>query len=426
LVALKTLLPEWSEVPWAVQQFRFEAQAAARLRHANRVRILHLGEHHGVPYFAMELIDDPDLAQHAAAGNVSKEDAVRYVAEVAEAAHEAHERGLIHRDIKPRNILLRFDAGRGEALLTDFGVARPTDAAPAAGVANVVGTLPYMSPEQTRDAQTVTPVSDVYSLGATLYELLTGAPPFRAPDVPRLMNAIRDDPPVRPRRVRPDVSRRIERICLKCLEKDPGERYPMAAALAQVLRGYLLDVRHARNMIGMGSLYLFLALLVFLLNAAVYLLTLGLTPETAATREPVIWALIFAMYPALFSVFLLAPATEAGEEYNLSRRELWAAGGGKMFAAISISIALRSAFANDPLTAILLVYVVFAALTGMAVFAQISKMDRKLYVFPALYWLVGIVMVFRLEYTPLLYGVLSLVALTLFGLFLRRLGKELR
>jgi hypothetical protein len=425
LVALKTLLPDWSAVPWAVEQFRFEAQAAARLRHPNRVRILHLGEHHGVPFYAMELIDGPDLARRAADGKVSKEDAVRYVAEVAEATHEAHLRGLIHRDIKPRNILLRFDAGRAEALLTDFGVATPTDAAPAAGAANVAGTLAYMSPEQTRDSRAVTPASDVYSLGATLYDLLTGSPPFRAPDAPRLMNAVREDPPVHPRRVRPDVSRRIERVCLKCLEKDPGKRYPTAEALAKALRDYLLDVRHARHMIGMGSLFLILAPLMLLLNAAVYLLTLAFTPETAGTLEPVIWTLIFAMYPALFSVFLLAPATEAGQEHNLSRRELWAAWGGKLFAAVSISVALRSAFANDPLTAIRLVYVVFAALSGMAVFSQVSKMDRRVYVFPALCWLAGIVMVFRLEYSPLLYGVLCLVAVTSFGLYLRRLGKEL-
>jgi predicted Ser/Thr protein kinase len=424
LVALKTLLPEWSTVPWAVEQFRFEARAAARLRHPNRVRILHLGEHHGVPFYAMELIDGSDLARHAAAKKVRDEIAVRYVAEVAEAAHEVHQRGLIHRDIKPRNILLRREEGRDETLLTDFGVATPADAAPADGEANVVGTLPYMSPEQTQDSRTVTAASDVYSLGATLYELLTGSPPFRAPDRLRLVKAIREDPPVRPRRVQPDVSRQIERICLRCLEKDPRDRYPTALALAQALRAYLLDVHHARHLVGMGSLFIIFSLLMFLLNAAVYLLTWAFTPATAGYLEPVIWALIFAMYPALFGVFLLAPATEAGHEHILSRRELWSIWGGKMFAAITISIALRAAFAHEALTAIRLAYVVFAALSGMASFAQISRMDRRLYVSAGLCWLVSIAMVFWLEYAPLLYGVLCLAGIP-YGLYLRRLGKEL-
>src|SRR5262249_47217786 len=146
---------------------------------------------------------------------------------------------------------------------------------------------PYMSPEATRDARTVTPASDVYSLGATLYELLTGSPPFRAPDRPSLMKAIREDPPVRPRRVQPDVSRRIERICLKCLEKDPRDRYPTALALAQALRGYLLEVRYARHMVGMGSLIMIFGPLMFLLNAAVFLLTLAFTPATAGYLEPI-------------------------------------------------------------------------------------------------------------------------------------------
>lgn len=216
------------------------------------------------------------------------------------------------------------------------------------------------------------------------------------------------------------------RTCVaSCLEKDPRKRYPTAEALARALRDYLLDVRHAKHVIGMGSHYLLLAPLMFLLNAAVYLLTLVFTPATGGYIEPVIWGSIFAMYPALFSGFLLAPAMETGQEHTLSRRELWAAWGGKMFAAISISIALRAAFASDPVTAIRLVYVVFAALSGMAVFSQVSKMERRLYLFPATCWLVGIAMVFWLEYSPLLYGILCLVNVTLFGLYLRRLGKEL-
>jgi serine/threonine-protein kinase len=436
-VALKMLRPDWiagleeQHARKAVEQFRFEAQAAARLRHPNRVRILHLGEHQGLPFYAMELIDGPDLAQQARGIGVSKQDAVRYVAEAAEAAHEAHEQGLIHRDIKPHNILLRLEADHAEALLTDFGLAKPLDTVPAESneQGRIAGTFAYMSPEQTQNADRVTAASDVYSLGATLYDLLTGKPPFRpeASQAPvELLRRIREEPPVPPRRLRPDVSRDIDRICLRCLHKDPEARYPSALALAQELRRYLLQVRYARHLIGMGTLFIVLGPLMLLLNTAVFLLTQWFAVSGAAWLEPIIWASIFAMYPALFSVFLLAPATESGQEHALSRRELWSIWGGKMFAALSISVALRAAFGHDPVTAIRLVYVVFAALSGMAVFTLVSKMDPRLRGLALGSWLVGIVMVFRLEYAPLLYGVYCLLGVTLFGLYLRRLGGELR
>jgi hypothetical protein len=437
LVALKMLRPDWlagmeeQRAGKAIEQFRFEARAAAKLRHPNRVRILHLGEHQGLPFYAMELIDGPNLAERAAANGVSKQDAVRYVAEAAEAAHEAHEQGLIHRDIKPHNILLRFEASQGEALLTDFGLAKPlggTEAEPN-GQGRLAGTLNYMSPEQTLDADRVTPASDVYSLGATLYDLLTGKPPIRpepSKSPAELLRRIREEPPVPPRQVRPDVSRDIERICLRCLHKEPDQRYPSAWSLAQDLRRYLLQVRYARHFIGMGTLFIVLGPLMLLLNTAVFLLTQWFAVSGTAWLEPVIWALIFTMYPALFSVFVLAPATESGQEHALSRRELWAIWGGKMFAALSISVALRVAFPHDPVTAIRLVYVVFAALSGMAVFTLVSKMEPRLQSLALGNYLVGIVMVFRLEYAPLLYGVYCLVGPVLFGLYLRRLGGELR
>src|SRR5262249_7351900 len=161
---------------------RNEARAAARLQHPNRVRILHSGEHEGRPFYAMEFIQGCSLAHKLKQGGVSQHAVVEYLASIAEAVQEAHERGILHRDIKPGNILI--DERTDEAKLTDFGLAiiAPSGAGPAEQSVReqvrVAGTLPYMSPEQTQDADSVTVRSDVYSLGATLYEALTGVQPF--------------------------------------------------------------------------------------------------------------------------------------------------------------------------------------------------------------------------------------------------------
>ncbi len=422
LVALKMLRPG-SVGQEIVEQFRIEAQAAARLRHPNRVRILHLGEHEGQPFYAMELIDGCSLAEKASQPNgLSKGAAVKYLASVAEAAHEAHQHGILHRDVKPHNILI--DQSSDEALLADFGLARMSSPL-AAGEGNVrqharlAGTLPYMSPEQTQDADSVDERSDVYSLGATLYELLTGTPPFQAESRQQLLDKIRHEEPIPIRQRRPDVSPRIEQICLKCLEKRPEHRYPTALELAHELRRYLREVHVASNFTTMGTLYVVLGPVVLFINLLVFLLL------RIHYSEPVIWLVIFSMYPALFSVFLLAPRSEVGQESAITRLELWSIWGGKMFAAISISIAMRVAFPHEPERVLHLVYPVFAALSGMAAFAMCSKMEWKLYALPATVWLVGIAMAFYLEWAPILYGILCCLGLPCFGLYLRRLGKEL-
>ncbi len=433
IVALKMLHPDWIErldldsQHKAIGQFQFEVQAAARLRHPNRVRILHLGQQDGRPFYAMELIEGKSLAEKIKqAEGVSKEAALRYLASIAEAVHEAHQRGILHRDLKPHNILI--DERTDEALLSDFGLAKMDRPAPAVEVCEesvrsqvrLAGTIPYMSPEQTEDADRVTPASDVYSLGATLYELLTGKPPFEGKSRQELIDRIRYKKVVPPRKRRPGVSPRIEAICLKCLEKDPEERYRTALEFAQELRRYLQDVRHAGNFVGMGTLMLVLAPVVLLINLGVYLLI------QHNAWEPFIWLLMFSMYPALFSVFLLAPPKDSGHEGALSRRELWGIWGGKLFAALSISIALRVHFATEPKTALLLVYPVFAALSGMAVFAWVSKMPRVLYLLAAGCWFTGIyMMIGRLERAPLYYGLACLVGCSIWGLYLRKLGKEL-
>jgi serine/threonine protein kinase len=411
-----------------IDQFRLEVKAAARLRHPNRVRILHLGEHDGHPFYVMELIEGCSLADRVKqAPGVSKEATVKYLASVAEAVHEAHQHGILHRDLKPRNILI--DERTDEALLTDFGLAQMERGSPAGetfekpGVrqqARLAGTLPYMSPEQTWDPDRVTEASDVYSLGATLYELLTGRPPFTGQSRTELLERIRKENPAPPRQHRRDVNRRIEAICLKCLHKDPAHRYPTALQFAQALRHYLQEVRYARNFTSMGTLFLGLGPVVFLLNFAVYLLL------HTHFYEPVIWVVMFSPSLALFSVFLLAPPKEAGLEPSYSRVEMWSIWGSKFFAALSISIALRWRTSCEPQRAMLLFYPAYAALSGMAAFSQVSKMTWKPKLLAAAWGPAAVAMVFQLEWAPVIYGLYSLVGSVLFGVYLRKLGKELR
>jgi len=234
-----------------------------------------------------------------------------------------------------------------------------------------------------------------------------------------MMEQIRHENPTPPRQHRPDVSPLIEQICLKCLRKNHGERYATAQELAQAVRGYLNQVGYARNFTTMGTLFIGLAPVILAINLTVYFLL------QSHVWEPVIWTVMFAMYPALYGVFLLAPAQEAGQANYLSRVELWSIWGAKLFAAVSISIALRVAFWDELGKALVLVYPVFAALSGMAVFVMVAKMPRILYFVPAATWLTGIAMVFHLEWAPILYGICALLGLLLYGLYLRKLGMEL-
>jgi serine/threonine-protein kinase len=245
-VAVKMILAGNLASPELVRRFHAEAKAAARLRHANIVHIHEVGQLHGQDFFAMEYIEGESLAQRIAHGPVDAATAVRLTATVARAVEHLHQQGIIHRDLKPSNILL--DAG-GQPYVSDFGLAKIFVAGSdmtATGV--IAGTPSYMAPEQASGRRAeIGPATDVYSLGAILYELLTGVPPFRAESpLDTLMEVLSSDPPM-PRSLDRHIPRGLELICLKCLAKEPQERYASAAALADDLdrfaRGEVLQVR---------------------------------------------------------------------------------------------------------------------------------------------------------------------------------------
>jgi serine/threonine protein kinase len=235
-VALKTMrYREPADSP-NLARFRIEAEAVARLDHPHVVRIHDFGEHDGRPYFSMELVEGGSLAARLAAGPLAPHDAARLAETLARAMHYAHQRHIIHRDLKPANVLLTAD---GVVKVADFGLARRLDEGGRITVTHtVMGTASYMAPEQAEGKKEVGPAADVYALGAILYEMLTGQPPFRAQTRELTILLVIADEPVRPTRLRADLPPELEEVCLKCLEKDPGQRYATALDLAEDLKRF--------------------------------------------------------------------------------------------------------------------------------------------------------------------------------------------
>jgi serine/threonine protein kinase/ABC-type amino acid transport substrate-binding protein len=248
LVALKMILGGSQAGSAEVQRFRVEAEAAARLDHLYIVPIYEVGTHEGRHFFSMKLVEGGTLASRRqefvlseAAENPSfaeerQRTIARLLAKVAQAVQCAHDNGILHRDLKPGNILL--DAHR-EPHVADFGLAKPVEGGSTLTQTGViVGTPSYMSPEQAQGKKNLGPAADIYSLGAMLYELLTGRPPFHGDTALDTLMQVTNRDPARPRSVNRAVSRDLETICLKALAKDPERRYRSAGELADDLQRF--------------------------------------------------------------------------------------------------------------------------------------------------------------------------------------------
>jgi tetratricopeptide (TPR) repeat protein/tRNA A-37 threonylcarbamoyl transferase component Bud32 len=237
-VALKMLIAGAYAGPHEQARFQREAEAVASLRHANIVQVYDVGDHQGWPYFTMELLEGGSLAQALAGTPQPARQAAVLLATLAEAIGEAHRGGIVHRDLKPANILLAAD---GTPKIADFGLARHFDGEPVLTQSGArMGTPSYMAPEQVvGKAGAVGPAADIYALGALLYEMLTGRPPFRGETVSETERQVVVNDPVPPSRLNPRVPRDLETICMKCLHKDPQRRYAHAAALAEDVRRFV-------------------------------------------------------------------------------------------------------------------------------------------------------------------------------------------
>jgi hypothetical protein len=238
LVALKVIGTAGRIGHEELVRFRTEAEAAARLQHANIVQVHEVGEHDGQPFVALEYVEGGSLAQKINGTPLPAAQAAELLQPLARAMHHAHQRGVVHRDLKPANVLLTAD---GMPKVTDFGLARCLDAGTGqTRTGAILGTPSYAAPEQARAAPgAATPLADVYGLGATLYECLTGRPPFKAETALETMRQVVNDEPVPPRRLHSKVPHDLETICLKCLEKEPARRYASALDLTEDLGRFL-------------------------------------------------------------------------------------------------------------------------------------------------------------------------------------------
>src|SRR5213594_3930504 len=237
-VALKVIgLGQWATQAH-LKRFRLEAEAAASLDHPCIVPIYEVGEREGQCYFSMKFVEGGQLDEVVKHTPLSIRQAVELIAKVARTVHYAHEHGILHRDIKPGNILL--DA-KGEPHLTDFGLARLVETeSTVTRTMEVLGTPSYMAPEQAvGNNAAISSLTDVYGLGAVLYQLLTGQPPFAGGTTYETIKLLLDTEPRSPRLLNPKIDRDLSTICLKCLEKDSQRRYPSALALAEDIERWL-------------------------------------------------------------------------------------------------------------------------------------------------------------------------------------------
>jgi WD40 repeat protein len=244
LVALKMVLAGGHARAEELTRFRREGEAVAQLQHPNIVQIYEVGEAEGRPFFSLEFCAAGSLAGRLAGTPLPAEQAARLVETLAGAVQAAHTAGVIHRDLKPANVLLAGEPGapldRLQPKVTDFGLAKKLDdASHQTASGEVMGTPSYMAPEQAAGkVKEMGPACDVYSLGAILYECLTGRPPFRAATPWETVRQVIADEPVSPRQLQPKTPRDLETVCLKCLEKEPQRRYASAEELAVDLRRF--------------------------------------------------------------------------------------------------------------------------------------------------------------------------------------------
>jgi predicted Ser/Thr protein kinase len=437
IVALKMILPGKLANPADLQRFRTEAEATARLQHPNIVTVYEVGEVDGQHFYSMDFIEGPSLSQRLARGPLPGRQAARLVRIVAQAMHHTHRHGILHRDLKPSNILL--DA-QDEPHITDFGLAKKLDAdSSQTRTGLIMGTPSYMAPEQAAGkVKELGPACDVYGLGAILYELLTGRPPFRSDTPLDTLAHVLERDPAPPRLLNPKVDRDLETICLKCLEKDPRCRYASAAALAQDLEHYLVGEsisarsfnvldrlvwtldrsQHAIEFRTWGRMLLWFGVIVFLGHLLTFVLVE--TGQAAPWR----WLARGGQFVLMGILFWHYRAGRSFLPTSSAERQLWSIWIGYLVAFVTSWLVSKELVPPGQHWDELGVYPFSAVLTGLAFFAMGSNYWGQCYAIGLAFIGLAALMPLKLDLAPLAFGVGWSVAFVMLGLHVRRIGRE--
>ena len=413
-VAVKMLLRSDLATAADLVRFRSEAEAAARLDHPGIVSIYEVGERHGHPFYSMQLIEGTTLSRRLASGPLAPREAAGLLAKVADAVQAAHEGGVLHRDLKPSNILI--DAF-GEPHVTDFGLAKRLEIAESVThTGAILGTPCYMSPEQAAGSRgDVAPASDVWSLGAILYQTLTGRPPFQASSpMDTLLAVLESDPPV-PRSIRPAIDRDLEMIVLKSLQKPQELRYASAEQLAadlrafvagdpvQARRGGLADVaarlfretHHAVVLENWGLLWMWHSVVVL----ALCVTTDVLAWQGVTTRWPyvVLWAGGLALWAPIFWALRHRTGPVTAVERQIAH--VWA---GAVIAS-TLLFAVEGALSLE----VLKLSPVLALIAGIVFFAKAGILSGAFYIQAAVLFATSFLMCLLPDVQHILFGLVS-------------------
>jgi serine/threonine-protein kinase len=434
LVALKMVLAGGHAGPDQLDRFRIEAEAVARLQHPNIVQIYEVGENAGLPFFSMEFVTGSSLAKKVEAGPLPPREAARLTEVLARAVQHAHQRGVVHRDLKPANILLDQE---GVAKITDFGLAKRLEAEDGVHTRSgaVMGTPSYMAPEQALGLTAqLGPLVDVYALGALLYELLTGRPPFKAATVLETLQQVIGDAPVPPRRLNPAVPADLETVCLKCLEKEPQRRYASAAELAADLERFLageMIVARSVNLVdrlksalersqydvefrAFGNLFLLFGIVLLFAEGAVNIFIL--------THQPMaLLGLVHAAELLLLGVLFWRSRVSSLRPTSTAERLMTAVWSGYVATLLIIALHFRIV-AGWTQEIDLTLYPLIAAVTVMPFFILGSCYWGWCYAFAAAFFGLTLLMTVDLRWAPIEFGMLWAVVLGIIGFRLRRLA----
>ncbi len=431
VVALKMILSGAHAGPSELTRFKSEAEAVARLQHPNIVQIYEVGEHEGKPFFSLEYCPGGSLDRKLTGNPLPPNEAAMLVETVARAMHAAHAAHVVHRDLKPANVLLTAE---NAPKITDFGLAKKLDEEGATSTGAVMGTPSYMAPEQAGGAKRVGPAADVYAMGAILYELLVGRPPFRGSTPTDTIILLLTEEPRPPREVCAAIPRDLEAICLKCLDKDPTGRYPTAAELVEDLTRFLAGEPVAASRSGWmsrlasslervqlherfathGTLLLALIPVMFLPEVWVTIVTWNDWPGPLLALGP--WGRVVA-FLALFGYH----RGWRWRPQGAAERQLWMVWAGYLLACFVYGFSSRLALGFATRLE-LKFYQALACLTAVAFFGLVSFWGYCA-VIGAAFLALSFVMALDLRWAPLEFGAVWAAVLLLMGLRLRKLGK---